>query len=173
MSNPSSSEPKPKAKAIQELDGRIPKLVTRLFRHGRTYSYDISNGIRGTDKAVSHHVFTFRDRPGWKIDAYQFGALGLSTELDCSVTTPWGQIEYRWFKSGLEFDDWTGSMNHSIMWCEMDECKNNTRKEIDSEGHITLYPPPVPDYIEGCECIDCNKDNYDGLVWEIEQRKEV
>jgi hypothetical protein len=164
-----------------DFDSSLPKLVYELLKYSRKYPWDTLKGI-SEESACRHDVFTFTKRPGWRIDAYQFGMLGLSTDFTCKVTAPDGQIEYCWFKSGIEFDEWVGNMVHYENWEQTPECKANTREEINEHGFTIRYPPPVPEYIEGCPCPGCNKEEYDGLVWKVgpqidrrtpEQKKEA
>jgi hypothetical protein len=151
----------------QELDASIPKLVTRLFQCSRDYPYDKSKDI-DENHTCRHDVFTFNKRPGWRIDAYQSGVIGLSTEFSCKVTTPSGQVEHCWFKSGIEFDQWTGALDHIFRWDDTDECKNNSRQVFDPNiGREVTHAPPAPDYIKGCSCISCNIEEYDGLLWNV------
>jgi hypothetical protein len=144
---------------MQEFDGRTPKLVNSLLRCSRSYPWKIPEHGYDALCAHNHQTFTFRNRPGWRIDAYNFE--------DVIITTPWNEVKFCWFKTGTEYDSWTGTIDHSVKWYDICKSKGNFTEEIDEGGHNIIHLPAEPEYIEGCVCISCNKNDYDGLVWNV------
>jgi hypothetical protein len=146
----------------------MPRLVRELFLQSRPLfkNFDMEKFVQeNAENAYSHHIFTFNNWPGWRIDAYQFSWEGIPTEFVLKVTALATANRYCRFKDGLEFHEWTGMLGHDLTWFQTPECKAEM-----AEKQTNIIPPP-PAYIKGCSCIICDRDKYDGVTWDIKNTK--
>ena len=85
-------------------------------------------------KLLEHYIITFEQKPGWKIDAYQFDTAAGQTRFICRVFRPDGKHYSSFSVMG-------------IIW-------NRLLGLVDHEQHGG----------KDCHCINCNRLLYDGIL---------
>ena len=85
-------------------------------------------------RLLEHYIITFEQKPGWKIDAYQFDTAAGQTRFICKVFSP----------DGKHYDSFSVM---GIVW-------NRLLGLVDHDQHKG----------KDCHCINCDRLLYDGIL---------
>ena len=129
---------------------------------------------------LRHSLLTYRDKPGWGSDAYQFPhPLRVRTYFVVRTFRPDGKIYDTVIMKGLEWDEWIGCLEHwelteqlaekvvvdpdnkNIITLSIEDKDKYTIEELvakykDSIGFGVIHF--VPDSHPDCTCCDCDKE---------------